>query len=71
MLRSDIESGFAFTVDCVRDNLDTFAKLCGGRMHGSFPSHFQVWTVGDGPYASGCLQLAAPCKRLALRSRWL
>jgi Ca2+-transporting ATPase len=31
----DVESGFAFAVDRVRDNLGTFAKLRGGRMRGS------------------------------------
>ncbi len=34
-LSPDVESGFAFAVDRVRDNLSTFAKLRGGRMHGS------------------------------------
>ena len=32
---SDVEPGFAFAVDRVRDNLSTFAKLRGGRMLGS------------------------------------
>lgn len=31
----DVEAGFAFAVDRVRDNLGTFAKLRGGRMRGS------------------------------------
>ena len=31
----DMESGFAFAVDRVRDNLSTFSKLRGGRMRGS------------------------------------
>jgi Ca2+-transporting ATPase len=31
----DVESGFAFVVDRVRDNLGTFSKLRGGRMRGS------------------------------------
>jgi Ca2+-transporting ATPase len=31
----DVESGFVFTVDRVRDNLSTFARLRGGRMSGS------------------------------------
>ena len=35
MFPPDVESGFAFAVDRVRDNLGTFAKLRGGRMRGS------------------------------------
>ena len=31
----NVESGFAFAMDRVHNNLGTFAKLCGGRMHGS------------------------------------
>jgi Ca2+-transporting ATPase len=31
----DVEPGFAFAVDRVRDNLSTFSKLRGGRMRGS------------------------------------
>jgi Ca2+-transporting ATPase len=31
----DVETGFAFAMDCVHDNLGTLAKLCGGRMRGS------------------------------------
>ena len=31
----DMEAGFGFAVDRVRDNLGTFAKLRGGRMRGS------------------------------------
>lgn len=31
----DVEPGFAFAVDRVRDNLGTFATLRGGRMRGS------------------------------------
>ncbi|KAH9025702.1 calcium-translocating P-type ATPase [Lactarius deliciosus] len=33
--RSDAEPGFSFALDQVRVNLDTFAKLRGGRMRGS------------------------------------
>ena len=34
-LPTDVESSFAFAVDHVRDNLGTFAKLCGGCMRSS------------------------------------
>ena len=35
MFTPDVESGFAFAVDRVRDNIGTFAKLHGGRMRGT------------------------------------
>ena len=31
----DVEAGFGFALDRVRDNLSTFSKLRGGRMRGS------------------------------------
>ena len=66
----DVESGFVFAVDRVRDNLGTFAKLRGGHMHGS---SYVRKSHSAAVFRFGLLAmvptLVALCRHLTLRSR--